>query len=363
MRLAYHICLIFLFIYPSALRAQESAYADQLEALIAEMDSLSIFSLIDSTLSASYTPYSELNIRASYSSNVAVAGRNYGINQHGFSPGISFYHKSGLFADVTGYWNSAYEPAYSVTMLSLGYFGNKGNFTFVPSYERWIYNMDETATLFNNLGISMSQKIKFLSLGVDYSFMFGAETAHRLIPTMSGYFSIKDVWFFDAITFMPTASLLFGNDEITTQRFTEDKVVRLTDQSLYYLSQQTYNDQKAWLLIALNRIRKSALSNKEKRIRIERLSELNNNLETYGSILSPEELSQIEDDLIVENKDNVFGLMNLNLSFPIFFTIDQLSIALTYSYNIPYSLPGEDFSFDPISYISASVTYRIPFKN
>ena len=349
MRLAYHICLLFLFIYPSALRAQESSYADQLEALIAEMDSLSIFSLIDSTLSASYTPYSELNIRASYSSNVAVAGRNYGINQHGFSPGISFYHKSGLFADVTGYWNSAYEPAYSVTMLSLGYFGNKGNFPFVPSYERWIYNMDETATLFNNLGLSMSQKIKFLSLGVDYSFMFGAETAHRLIPSMSGYFSIKDVWFFDAITFMPTTSLLFGNDEITTQRFTESDVFRATIEELYPISQLSEEAQRRILreLLASNAIT------------FKRAQILFRNLNNYGTILSPELIARYE----AEQNDNVFGLMNLNFSLPVFFTIDQFNIALTYSYNIPYSLPGEVITFDPVSYISASVTYRIPFKN
>lgn len=349
MRLAYHICLIFLLIYPSAVRAQESSYADQLEALIAEMDSLSIFTLLDSTLSASYTPYSELNIRASYSSNVAVAGRNYGINQHGLSPGISFYHKSGLFADVTGYWNSAYDPAYSLTVLSAGYFGNKGNFTFVPSYERWLYNMNETATLFNNLGLSMSQKIKFLSLGIDYSFMFGAETAHRLIPSLSGYFSIKDVWFFDAITFMPTTSLLFGNDEITTQRFTESDVFRGTIESLYPISQLSEEQQR---MILRELLASDAIS-------LKRAAILYRNLNTYGNILSPELIARYEN----EQKQNVFGLMNLNFSIPIFFTIDQFSIALSYSYNIPYSLPGEVISFDPVSYISTSVTYRIPFQN
>ncbi len=349
MRFAYHICLMFLFTLPWTLRAQENSYADQLEALIAEMDSLSIFNLLDSTLNAGYAPKSELNIRAAYSSNVAVAGRNYGINQHGLSPGISFYHKSGLFADVTGYWNSAYEPAYSFTMISAGYFGYKGNFTFVPSYERWIYNMDETATLFNNLSLSMSQKIKFVSLGVDYSFMFGAETAHRLIPSTSGYFSIKDVWFFDALTFMPTVSLLFGNDEITTQRFTESDVFRARIEDLYPISQLAEEAQRRILreLLASGKIsNKIALA-------------LYRNLNKHGSILSPELIDRYE----ARQVENAFGLMNLNFSLPIFFTIDQFNIALTYSYNIPYSLPGEAISFDPVSYISTSVTYRIPLKN
>ncbi len=349
MRLAYHICLIFLFVGPWTLLAQEKSYAEQLDALIAEMDSISIFNLIDSTLAAGTSnPYSELNIRAAYSSNVAVAGRNYGINQHGFSPGLSFYHKSGLFGDLTGYWNSAYEPSYNVTMLSFGYFGNKSNFSYVPSYERWIYNKDETATLFNNLSLSMSQKIKFLSLGIDYSFLFGNKTAHRLILSASGYFSIKDVWFFDAITFMPTSSVLFGNDEITTQRFTESDVFRANIESLYPISQLSEEQQRTILreLLASDAIT------------FKRAAILYRNLNTYGSILSPTMIARYE----AEQIENVFGLMNLNFSIPLFFTIDQFNIALTYSYNIPYSLPGEVISFDPISYLSASVTYRIPFR-
>ncbi|XOV95119.1 MAG: hypothetical protein ACFHWX_10490 [Bacteroidota bacterium] len=358
MRLAYHLCLIVLFIYPQQLWAQEDSYAKQLEDLFAEMDSMSIFNLIDSTLAMGSVRYSELNIRATYSSNVAVAGRNYGINQHGFSPGVSYYHKSGFFGDVTGYWNSAYDPSYSLTMLSAGYFGIKKNFTYVPSYERWIYNDDESATLHNSLGLSLNQRIKFLSAGVDYSYLFGPEHAHRLIFSLNGYISFKNVWFFDAISIMPNVSALFGSSKVTTLRFTSERTVRnVYDENLYYISQGTYSEQKDWLLTAFRKVRQSDLSTKWKLGMLEYLNSLNNNLETYGTILSPAQLANFEEN------SNPFGLMNWNFSIPVIFTIDHFNISIFYSYNIPKALPGEEFDFDPISYYGASVTYRIPFKH
>lgn len=346
------ISLILCLLCPLISKAQEKSYAEQFEQLMAEMDSLSIFNLLDSTLNAATSRYSELNIRAAYSSNVAVAGRNYGINQHGFAPGVTYYHKSGLFGDVTGYWNSAYDPAYNLTMLSAGYFGTVGNFSYIPSYERWIYTDDSSASLFNSLGLSLSQNIKFLRASVDYSFLFGSETAHRLILSGSGYVSFKDVWFFDAISLMPSIGVLYGNDEVTTIRFSDENAVKLTIESLYPITKLPEADQRLFL--------RNLLLNTD--FRRSRILILYQNLENYGTILSPETIARYEANVLTNKTNNVFGLMNWNFSIPIFFTIDQFNISLSYSYNIPQSLPGEVISFDPISYLGASVTYRVPFK-
>ncbi len=48
---------------------------------------------------------SQLAIRIGYNSNVLSAGRTLGIENFGLAPGISFYHISVLFADVTSYWS------------------------------------------------------------------------------------------------------------------------------------------------------------------------------------------------------------------------------------------------------------------
>ncbi len=340
-------------ICPFIVKAQDNSYAEEIEKLMAEMDSMSIFNLLDSTLNAVNIRQSELNIRATYSSNVAVAGRNYGINQHGFAPGITYYHKSGFFGDATGFWNSAYDPNYSLTMLSLGYFGTVGQFSFIPSYERWIYSDDSSASLFNSLGVSLSQNIKFLNASADYSFLFGSETAHRLIFSGSGYITFKNVWFFDAISIMPAVGVLFGNDEVTTVRFTDENVVRPIENTLYSITQLTENQQRVWLRAALER----------ERIGEKVAREFLKNLNDYGTILSPQTINTIESRLNSNSSENVFGLMNWNFSLPVFLTINHFNISFSYSYNIPQSLPGEVFSFDPISYFSTSVTYRIPFKN
>ena len=57
-----------------------------------------------------------------------------------------------------------------------------------------------------------------------------------------------------------------------------------------------------------------------------------------------------------------FGLMSVNFSLPVSFTIKNLSIMLSYSYSIPIALPGEEFELDPIGYFGTTLSYRIPFK-
>src|SRR6187549_1691724 len=63
-------------------------------------DSLSIFMLIDSLLAMEAATGSQIAIRTSYNSNVLLAGRTLGIQNFGLAPGVSYYHKTGLYADV-----------------------------------------------------------------------------------------------------------------------------------------------------------------------------------------------------------------------------------------------------------------------
>ena len=55
---------------------------------------------------------SQLAVRLSYNSNVLSAGRTLGIENFGLAPGLSYYHKSGLYADVSGYWSKDFDPSY-----------------------------------------------------------------------------------------------------------------------------------------------------------------------------------------------------------------------------------------------------------
>ena len=59
-------------------------------------DSLSIIDLIDSLLKYDFR-YSSLMVRTAYTSDIMYAGRDFGIPQYGFSAGLSYYHKTGIF--------------------------------------------------------------------------------------------------------------------------------------------------------------------------------------------------------------------------------------------------------------------------
>ena len=87
--------------------------------LLDELDSLSIFALLDSILNSDYRQ-SQLALRIGFTSDVVNAGRDLGANQQGLTPGVSYYHKSGLFASAIGYWNSQFDPKYNLTVLSAG---------------------------------------------------------------------------------------------------------------------------------------------------------------------------------------------------------------------------------------------------
>ena len=78
----------------------DSLLLSQTETELSFGDSLSIFYMIDSLLQQGDLNTSQLALRVSYNSNVLSTGRTLGIENFGLSPGVSYYHKSGLFADV-----------------------------------------------------------------------------------------------------------------------------------------------------------------------------------------------------------------------------------------------------------------------
>src|SRR5690349_679100 len=89
------------------------------DSVLTFSDSLNIFNLIDSLISLEGNIiHSQLAVRLAYNSNVLYTGRTLGIDQFGLSPGVSYYHKSGLYADVSCFWSKDFDPKYYLTILS-----------------------------------------------------------------------------------------------------------------------------------------------------------------------------------------------------------------------------------------------------
>ena len=316
--------------------SSDSLLLDELEAQLAA-DSLTIFDLIDSLDKLTFK-YSQLSLRLGYTSNITNAGRNFGIQQYGFTAGVSFYHSSGLFADLSGYWNSYITPHYSPTIPAIGYMGFiNSKWTYTVSYDHFFYHQGKIAEdeipiaypLTNAANISSYYDIGHFSLGLDYSFLFGDERAHRIRGNLLYMLTKKNWGFIDRFVFMPGASILYG------------------DQNVYQLYQNyQYNYQESLAILG-------------KKLGRQNLRWLYDNNRTVFNKLVEE--FQIRHMTIEEEKKNVFGLMNYSFSAPFYFYVDRFSLLVYYNLNVPVALPGEEIDLSPNSYFGCTLMYDIPF--
>lgn len=241
----------------SCLKAQDadSLLATRNDSLLTFSDSLNIFNLIDSLLLLEeLEDRSQLAVRIGYNSNVLSLGRTLGIEQFGLSPSVSFYHKSGLFADVTGFWSKDFEPSYYLTVVSAGYMHTFSKyFAVTGNYDRYFYNTDipdQYIDFENTVGVTPYFDYKFLSLRIDYSFYFGEQTAHRIMPALGLNLTKRNFLKIEKIMLAPVAYVLFGNEtsivtNTTTSELMEKEVFGVMN---YAFSVPLYVRHKNWSL-------------------------------------------------------------------------------------------------------------------
>jgi hypothetical protein len=296
----------------SALHAQDVdslLLGDDLDFLISG-DSLSVFSLIDSLLNADTNPQSQLALRLGYNSNVIAAGRTLGIENFGLAPGITYYHKSGFFADVSGFWSKDFDPSYYLTIASVGYSPIiSKKFGLMATYDRYFYHTNtEDAYIPYKHAASMNGSFdhRWLNTGLTYSFYFGDKTVQRIIPSIGATFEIKKKALIKRIAILPTFYLLLG-DEIFYS--TEVLVPRTRLEALY-------------------------------------------NYRTYGKVFPT---------IVTEKRE--FGLMNYSFTLPISISIGKTNLLVTYVYSIPNALPSENLTFSESSFITAAFSWLPTFKS
>jgi len=301
-----------------------NAYLEYDSLLLAEMedDTLSFLDLIDNLAAADYSA-NNLSLRFGYVSSILHAGRDYGFRQYGFSSGASYYHKSGLFADLIGYWNNDIDPNYYLTAVTGGFMGSlTKNWSYMVSYDRFVYNKDKESTVltypFNNAFNAASYfDIHFLSAGLDYSFLFGDEKAHRLRPNLLAVFRTKKkMGVIDRLTFMPGISALIGNSVI------------LNTSTNYQLLRQIIRKIGWQRFLQIYQRRKD----------------------------------QIDALIFQSREENVFGIMNYSLVIPVYAYIGKTTILASYSLNFPVALPGENIDLTPNSYYGITLIYNFYFK-
>mgnify|MGYP001801403602 CR=1 FL=1 len=365
MRRTVPIVVLLILAWPS-FSQDNLSYAEQLQTIEDEMDSLSIFNLIDSLFDYNIQPISEVSVRFGYTTSVTSAGRDFDINQSGYTPGISYFHKSGFFGDLAGFYNNGVEPNYNPTILSGGYIGSFKNekWGYTLDAEKWFYNPQDSSDnpLTYSVGGSLSYDFKWGFASADYSFLFGQETANRIIGNISGNISLGKWWIFDQVSLYPTANIMIGNSNVT--------LTRITTQQL----QEEVAER-------LSRITSFAdLNDNQKEFIIERIDEAfvtgEITLIQYNKLIRYIEFSEgLEEDELealrkavrdgVEDVDyfdsNEFGILNYAFTLPISFSTERVFLMLSYTYSIPVQFQDEVIDVDPVGYFGASITYLIPF--
>lgn len=295
--------LIILLMSASSVFAQdaESFLSETSETLSFE-DSLSIFSMIDSLLTMDDLGSSQLVLRAGYNSNVLSAGRTLGIENFGLSPGISFYHRSGLYADLTGYWSNDFDPTYYLTVASVGYMHDfNKHFSVIGGYDHYFYsanNDDVYIPYTNTLSVTPIIDLKPFIFSFNYSFYFGDANAHRLMPGAGITFETRNKFGLSRIAITPSFYALWGDETIV---------------------EITYPD-------------------------------------TWREIVRRIRAGQLWYDI---TEKRVFGIMNYTFSTPVSVSFKKWHVTFTYNYSIPKALPGEPDTFSESTFLAASISYYI----
>lgn len=281
-------------------------YIAELDSLLNRSDSTNFLFLLDSLINLPAPSIrSQLIVRLGYNSNVVSASRTLGFNQFGMAPGASYYHKSGLYADVTGYWSKEYEPNYYLTVGSIGYLNSPTTWwSFITEYSRYMYsglNIDEYIAYKNNVGVSNFFDVGLVTFRLDYQFYFGDKVAHRINPSVMLNLQKRKWGKIDRIAFYPAFSALFGSEQIT----------------------QTF--PYAHTLVGI-------------------IYRVRNGLPLYYDETKTE-----------------FGILNYSITAPVAITIHQWTLIVSYTYNIPKALPGEAINLINTGYLSASISKRIKF--
>jgi len=341
-----------LLVVPLKLQAQNDSTNQALDSLFMELEGLfgqedstaDLIRLVDSILMQKELKYHAVMSRLTYLGEITAAGRESEVPQFGLSTGLSYFHPTGIFLDVNGLYNSAYEPKYFLTTFSAGYF--KTFFTdwnLSASHDFYIYNDTLNNQPFNKaVNISQYYSPKYFDLGIDYSLLFGNSMAHRL----NGTFSLNYRWrfngFVSGIRVFPGASVQFGNSEVVYWKQSDNPYFdlleiielgnypQLTRRQQFYLTKLLYEERFVAASLLLRR----------------------NNF-------SPDQIQDIvnkyaERRITLENN---FGLMNYSVQLPISISFKAFNLMLTYTHNFPRALQSETTSYEENGFFSMSLSY------
>jgi len=281
-------------------------------AVLGFEDSLSIFNLIDSLVQ--YPELleggSSLVARLGYNSNITAANLSIGLDQFGLSPGLTYYHKSGLYLDATAYWSQEYSPNLYLTVPSLGFLKTIKKWTVNLEYSHYFYSFSDStynSPYTNTASFSNFVEVKPFLFRLDYSLYFGDKAANRLMPGVMVNLEKKNWLGMKRVLLYPTFSVLFGNESW---------------QNSQYLPYTTVP------------------------------SEIRDRIKNKLPLL-----------YLQTNNYSEFGVLNYSVSLPLSISLNNWTFLASYTYNFPQALPNEQLALTNSGYLSFSVIRYFNFKS
>jgi hypothetical protein len=253
---------------------------------------------------------SSVQIDVSFSSKALSSGRDFGVSQYIILPSVSYLHKSGFHAGITANILGDTEPAYNITNISIGY-GDTVNakWSYGFYYARNLFNPDTAGLIQNSLSGSIVFMPSYFNASIQYAYLFGNEKAHRVIAAANTFLSKDFKKGIDNIIFTPGAAFTFGTANVPFSTFTSTQFKAGTG-----LAWQQWKTQ-----------------------RLSRRQGVNATAQTLQ-----------------------FGLMNIDLTFPVSISIENFQIGFNYTYAIPQQLNEESSSdIKPTGYFGISLGYTI----
>lgn len=216
MKPRFHLLILLFFLGIHTSINAQTASEKHISMSDSEMDNL-----IDSLLMDK--PTSEFNIGIGYQNRTLFAGRDLGIKQWNSVINASYYHWSGLYADLSGFLYGQSSPKLQMTALSLGYMKDITDDFSVSADIGKMIETNPDPNFPNQLpywtSLSLSYNINKFMPNADYTLFLGNETAKRLRLGISYYQSYKEVGFLDRISLSPRITTIFGNQDITYAQY------------------------------------------------------------------------------------------------------------------------------------------------
>lgn len=245
-------------------------------------------------LLASFVNFNFLYISLNYNTDTYFSGRDIDIDQYNISPQITYMHSKGFYASISGIYYSEFIPKWDVTTATVGYGKSFGKDKI------WRYYSSLSAYLYSDNNIEGLYKGN-INAG------FGVQNKKRTLGT----------------TF--SGSYYLGGD------------------NTYQIVSRTYANLK--LL-------------KTKKHQLKFRPQLS--IYTGTQIVDILSSTTFQDDIFVElyTQDNVFGLINTQINFPLQFSTNSFDFELGYNLNFPSEI-GDETDLKNTSFFNVGISYLL----